>query len=81
MYMLKDEVNPVLQLSTAPWRRIGEAEIQLHAFLTAALDGGDWSAPHPSRFTPPGKEPIHWSVVNLEKVITAQFVMKILCHV
>jgi hypothetical protein len=27
-------------------------EIQLHAFLTSALDGGEWSASHPGRFTP-----------------------------
>jgi len=27
-------------------------EVKLHAFLTSALDGGDWSASRPSRFTP-----------------------------
>jgi hypothetical protein len=27
-------------------------EVQLHASLTSALDGGDWSASCPSRFTP-----------------------------
>jgi hypothetical protein len=27
-------------------------EIQLHTFLTLALDGGEWSASHPSHFTP-----------------------------
>jgi hypothetical protein len=27
-------------------------EVQLHEFLTAALDGGEWSASRPSRFTP-----------------------------
>jgi len=27
-------------------------EVQLHAFLTSALDGGEWSAPRPGRFTP-----------------------------
>jgi hypothetical protein len=29
----------VLQLSTTPWRRTGGVEIQLHTFLTSALDG------------------------------------------
>jgi hypothetical protein len=27
-------------------------EVYLHAFLTSALDGGQWSASRPSRFTP-----------------------------
>jgi len=27
-------------------------EIQLHAFLTSALDGGEWSSAHPGHFTP-----------------------------
>jgi hypothetical protein len=27
-------------------------EVQLHAFLTPALDGGEWSASRPGRFTP-----------------------------
>jgi hypothetical protein len=35
-------------------------EVQLHAFLTSALDGGEWSASRPGRFTPveraPGKK-------------------------
>jgi hypothetical protein len=29
----------------------GEAKVQLHAFLTSALDRGEWSAPHPGFFT------------------------------
>jgi hypothetical protein len=33
----------------------GGAEIQLHAFLTSALDGSEWSASRIGRFTP-GKE-------------------------
>jgi hypothetical protein len=32
-----------------------EVEVQLHAFLTLALDGGEWSASCPGCFTP-GKE-------------------------
>jgi hypothetical protein len=27
-------------------------EVQLHAFLTSALDEGEWSASRPGRFTP-----------------------------
>jgi hypothetical protein len=32
-------------------------EVYLHSFLTAGLEGGGWSAPHPGRFTPL-KEPV-----------------------
>jgi hypothetical protein len=28
------------------------AEVQLHVFLTSELDGGEWSASRPDRFTP-----------------------------
>jgi len=27
-------------------------EVQLHAFLSSAIDGGEWSASRPGRFTP-----------------------------
>jgi hypothetical protein len=27
-------------------------EVQLHEYLTSALDGGEWSASHSGRFTP-----------------------------
>jgi hypothetical protein len=27
-------------------------EVELHAFLTSALDGGEWLASRPSHFTP-----------------------------
>jgi len=27
-------------------------ELQRHAFLTSALEGGEWSASHPGRFIP-----------------------------
>jgi hypothetical protein len=32
-------------------------EVYLRAFLTSALDGGEWSASRPGRFTPQGKSP------------------------
>ena len=28
----------------------GEVEVQLHSFLTSALDVGEWSATHPGHF-------------------------------
>jgi len=35
--------------------------VQLHALLTSALDGGEWSASHPGRFTPRERAPgTHW---------------------
>jgi len=39
----------------------GGVEIQLHAFLTSALDGGEWSASRPGHFTPGETAPgTHW---------------------
>jgi hypothetical protein len=36
-------------------------EVYFHAFLTSALDGGDWSAPRPGRFTPKARVlGTHW---------------------
>jgi len=36
-------------------------EVQLHAFLTSALDGGEWSASRPSRLPPRERAPAsHW---------------------
>jgi hypothetical protein len=36
-------------------------EVYLHAFLALALDGGEWSASRPSRFTPRERAPgTHW---------------------
>jgi hypothetical protein len=32
-------------------------DVQLHAFLTSALDGGELSASRPGRFTSQGKSP------------------------
>jgi hypothetical protein len=35
--------------------------VQLHTFLTSALDGSEWSASRPGRFTPRERAPgIHW---------------------
>jgi len=35
-------------------------EIEIHAFLTSALDGGEWSASHSSHFTHRVRAHIHW---------------------
>jgi hypothetical protein len=35
----------------------GERRYSSYSFLTSALDGGQWSALHPGRTLPPGKEP------------------------
>jgi len=36
----------------------GGVKVQLHAFLTLALDGGEWSTSCSSRFTPGEKSPV-----------------------
>jgi hypothetical protein len=52
------------QLSTTPWRRIGEVGYSFTHSLTSALDGDEWSASRPYRFTPreraPGTHYIAW---------------------
>jgi hypothetical protein len=35
----------------------GEVDVHIHIFLTLALDGGEWSASRPSRFTPGERAP------------------------
>jgi hypothetical protein len=35
----------------------GEVEVWLHALLTSALDGGEWSTSRPSCFTPKERAP------------------------
>jgi hypothetical protein len=36
-------------------------EVQLHVFLTSAVDGGEWSASRTNRFTPRERAPAtHW---------------------
>jgi hypothetical protein len=38
-------------------------EVYLHAFLTSPLDGGEWSASRPGRFTTGVRAPaIHWMI-------------------
>jgi len=32
-------------------------EVEIHAFLTSTLDGGEWSASRPGRFTPRERAP------------------------
>jgi hypothetical protein len=34
-------------------RMYGRVKVQIHAVLTLALDGGEWSASHPGRKEPP----------------------------
>jgi hypothetical protein len=38
----------------------GVVEVQLHSFLTLALDGGEWSASRPCRFTYGERAPAGW---------------------
>jgi hypothetical protein len=48
------------ELSTTPWRRMGEW-MYIHIFFTSALVGGKWSASRPGRFTPGEIAPsTHW---------------------
>jgi len=35
----------------------GGVEVEFHSFLISALDGGEWSASYPDRFTP-GIDPL-----------------------
>jgi len=39
------------------WPR-GWVELHLYSSMTAALEGGEWSATRPGRTLPPGKEPV-----------------------
>jgi hypothetical protein len=59
---VKGKVVPVLiELSTTPWRRMGEWMCRSTFFLTSALAGGEWSASRPGRFTPGERAPgTHW---------------------
>jgi hypothetical protein len=43
----------ITQLSVTPWRCDWGVTVQLHTFLILALNGGEWSASWPGRFTPP----------------------------
>jgi hypothetical protein len=47
--------------ATTPRRHILGVEIQLHTYLNLAVDGDEWSASRPDRFTPKERAPgIHW---------------------
>jgi hypothetical protein len=51
----------VSKLNTTPWRRIGEWNYSSTHSLTSALDGGEWSASRPGRFTSRERAPgTHW---------------------
>jgi len=42
---------------------MGERRVQLHLFLTSTLDGGEWPAAGPGRFTPMERAPgTNWIV-------------------
>jgi hypothetical protein len=58
-------------------------EVQLHGFLTSALDGGEWSALRPGRFTSRERAPgTHWigGWVGLRAVLCAGVKRKISSH-
>jgi hypothetical protein len=52
---VKGKVVPVLLTEHHATKAYWGVEVSLHAFLTSALDGGEWSVSRPGRFTP-GKE-------------------------
>jgi hypothetical protein len=56
------QLGKVVQFcSTTPWRRIGEWRCSYTHSLILALDGGEWSASCPGRFTPREIAPgTHW---------------------
>jgi hypothetical protein len=61
MYLLGTTRQIVPVLATKAYERV---EVELRSFLTTAVDGGEWSAPGPSRFTPEVRGPAtHWIVV------------------
>lgn len=53
MYLLGTtrQVVPVLAMKAYG------VEVELRSFLATAVDGGEWSAPGPSRFTPEDRGP------------------------
>jgi hypothetical protein len=57
----KGKSCPCAELSTTPWRRIGEWRYSSTHSLTSKLDGGEWSALRPCRFTfKEGARFTHW---------------------
>ena len=53
--VLFDEVKQNVSIHTKNAK--GDMEVQLHAFFTSVLGGGDWLISRPGRFTPRRKEP------------------------
>jgi len=49
---------------SAPRRRMGEVQVQLHLFLASAPDGSDWLISRPRPLYPRGKIPCTHSVVG-----------------
>jgi hypothetical protein len=47
----------------------GGVLVQIHAFFTSALIGGEWSAPCPCHFTPWEKAPVNYWKAGSEGVI------------
>jgi hypothetical protein len=62
LYLTKHHaINKYSILKYHAMKTRGGVEIQLHEFLISALDGGEWSASHPGRFTPGERAPgTHW---------------------
>jgi hypothetical protein len=54
---VKGKVVPVLSLAPRHEGVLGEWRYRSTRSLTSALDGGEWSASRPDRFTPQGKRP------------------------
>jgi hypothetical protein len=60
----KGEVVPVLNQAPCHEDVLG-VKVQLHAFLTSAQDGGEWSDSRPCRFTTGERVPgTHWIEVK-----------------
>jgi hypothetical protein len=58
---VKGKVVPVLLTEHHAMKAHWGVEAQLHAILASELDGGDWSASRPDRFTPRKRAPgTHW---------------------
>jgi hypothetical protein len=54
---MKEKVNYKV-LPVYAMKGYGRVEVQVHAFLTSTLDGGEWSASRPGDFTPDEGIPI-----------------------
>jgi len=54
MDILGTTTQVVLLLAMKAYERV---EFELRSFLTTSVDGGEWSAPGPSRFTPEDRGP------------------------